>query len=239
MLTIGATATYADAEAALSRIDPDIAELLWRLGSKQVRAVGTIGGNIANGSPIGDSPPLLIALGATLTLQRGDLKRSLPLENYFVAYGKQDRAPGEFVAGVAVPKLEENHVFRCYKISKRFDQDISAVMGAFRFTVEDGHVRAARIAYGGMAATPKRALLTERLLRDVSLADRHRWGEAIEALEKDFVPLTDHRASASYRMATAKALLAKALTEARGSDPSTTRVTPSRELILERLPPHP
>ncbi len=236
-LTIGAACTYAQGEAALSRIDPDIADLLWRIGGKQVRAVGTIGGNIANGSPIGDMPPVLIALGATLTLRKGERLRTIPLEEFFLAYRRQDREPGEFVLSVTVPKPEANQVFRCYKVSKRFDQDISAVLGAFRFSVEDGHVTAARAVYGGMAGTPKRALLTERLLRGLSLADRTKWGEAIDALEKDFSPLSDHRASAGYRMSVAKALLAKALTEARGGDPAATRVTFSREMVLERLPP--
>ena len=119
--------------------------------------VGTIGGNIANGSPIGDTPPALIALGATLRLQKGDAQRDLALENFFLAYGKQDRAAGEFVRSVHVPKLEANERFRCYKISKRFDQDISAAMGAFKFTLDGSRIEAARIAFGGMAATPKRA----------------------------------------------------------------------------------
>ncbi|MGI9463883.1 MAG: xanthine dehydrogenase small subunit, partial [Aestuariivirgaceae bacterium] len=117
-LTIGAAATYAEAEAALGGIDPDIAEMLRRLGSKQVRASGTVGGNIANGSPIGDSPPVLIALDARLHLRHGDAERIIALEDFFIDYGKQDRAAGEFVARVWVPRLTDEQLFRCYKISK-------------------------------------------------------------------------------------------------------------------------
>ena len=134
-LVIGAGATYAQAEARLAAIDPDIAELLRRLGSRQVRASGTIGGNIANASPVGDTPPVLLALDATIDLNRGGEIRTLPLDSFFIAYGKQDREPGEFVQSVRIPKLAANQHFRCYKISKRFDQDISAVLGAFRFSV--------------------------------------------------------------------------------------------------------
>ena len=111
-----------------------------RFAGRQVRTVGTIGGNIANGSPIGDTPPALIALESTLTLQQGDTTRTLPLEDFFIAYGRQDRRPGEFVRAVRVRKLGPDDCFRCYKISKRFDSDISAVMGAFRFTRDGDHI---------------------------------------------------------------------------------------------------
>src|SRR4029453_17658883 len=135
----------------------------WFAGN-HIRTVGTIGGNIANGSPIADIPPALIALGATLTLQKGDAQRNLPLEDFFIAYGTQDRGAGEFVRSVEVPKLKSNERFRCYKISKRFDQDISAAMGAFKFTLAGSRIEAARIAFGGMAATPKRASQAEAVM---------------------------------------------------------------------------
>lgn len=158
---IGATATYERAFSALSALDPDIGALMRRIGSRQVRAAGTVGGNIANGSPIGDTPPILIALGATLELVRGEEGRAIPIEAFYLDYGRQDRSPGEFVAGVLVPRPKENQVFRAYKISKRFDQDISAVLGAFLFTIDDGFITAARVAFGGMAGVPKRALAVE------------------------------------------------------------------------------
>ena len=220
----GAGVTHARAEAAMAAIDPDLVELYRRFGGKQVRAVGTIGGNIANGSPIGDTMPALIALGATLYLRRLDATRSLPLEEFFIDYGKQDRAPGEFVTGIDVPRLKSGEVFRCYKVSKRFDQDISALLGAFRFTVEEGCVTAARVAYGGMAATPKRAAATESALEGLALADPQDWDAACEALASDFRPIDDMRASASYRLETAQALLRKALHEAAGEASAATRI---------------
>ena len=121
MLTLGSAVTYAEAEPHLAAIDPDLGELLRRLGGKQVRAVGTIGGNIANGSPIGDTPPALIALGATIELRKGRSVRRLPLEDFFIAYGKQDRAPGEVLIRISIPKLRAGEAFRCYKETLRLD----------------------------------------------------------------------------------------------------------------------
>ena len=137
-IEIGGGATYSEAEAALARLYPDFGELLRRLGAVQVRNVGTIGGNIANGSPIGDTPPALIALGASLVLRQGETQRRLPLEDFFLAYGKQDRLQGEIVELVSIPKLPLGAKFRAYKITKRFDQDISAVCGAFLVELAEG-----------------------------------------------------------------------------------------------------
>lgn len=234
-LEIGATATFAAAEAAIGAIDPDLAELWRRIGSKQVRASGTVGGNIANGSPIGDSPPALIALGAELELQCGPDLRRLPLEDYFLAYGRQDRRPGEFVRRVIVPKLGPGEVFRAYKISKRFDQDISAVMGAFRLTLDGGRIAEARIAFGGMAGTPKRAAATEAALVGVDPADPATWAPALAAIRTDYVPLSDMRASAAYRSEVAAALLEKALIESAGAATDLTRITGQREARLDRV----
>jgi xanthine dehydrogenase small subunit len=213
MLRIGAAVTYAEAFDTLAGVDEDIGEVLRRLGSKHVRSAGTIGGNIANGSPIGDSPPILIALGATLHLRHRTTERALPLEKFFIAYGKQDRKPGELVWRVDVPKLRHDEQFRAYKISKRFDQDISALMFALKVR-HDGHqITEARLAMGGMAATPKRAAKTEAALRDISLQDEASWQIAIAALAEDYAPISDMRASATYRIETAQALLRKALME--------------------------
>jgi xanthine dehydrogenase small subunit len=220
LLEIGAGVTYTQAEAALSQLHPDLARLLWRIGSKQVRASGTIGGNIANGSPIGDTPPALIALGATIELRKGGHTRRMKLEDFFIAYGKQDRQPGEFVSRIFVPKLAANATFHTHKISKRFDQDISAVCGAFHFA-SDGP----RIAFGGMAATPKRAPKTEAALAQGLDA-------ALAALAEDFTPLTDMRASAEYRLEAARALLKKAVMERDGMALSQTRVLAAREGVL-------
>ena len=187
-------------EAALAALYPDMGELLRRLGGEQVRNVGTIGGNIANGSPIGDSPPALIAIGARLVLRRGAEQRDLALEDFFLDYGKQDRRPSEFIEKIIVPKPAPGLRFRAYKVSKRFDQDISSTLGAFALQLEGGKVKSARIAYGGMAAIPKRARHVE-----AALAGKP-WNEAtleaaMRALEQDFAPIDDWRASAAYRMA--------------------------------------
>jgi xanthine dehydrogenase small subunit len=231
-VTFGATVTHQDAMERLAAIDPDLGALMRRFAGRQVRTVGTIGGNIANGSPIGDTPPALIALASTLTLQRGAQTRTLPLEDFFLAYGEQDRQPGEFVRSVRMPKLAPNERFRCYKISKRFDSDISAVMGAFKFTLDEGRVAAARIAFGGMAATPRRARGAEAALAGASPSDEASWAQALRALADDFSPITDQRASAAYRRDVARGLLLKALIEIAGKSSAHTRVVDRREDAL-------
>ena len=150
-IEIGAGVRYSDAMALLSRHYPDMGEVIRRIGSVQIRNAGTIGGNVANGSPIGDSPPLLIAAGATLHLRKGDVRRSLPIEDFFIDYGKQDRAPGEFVEAITLPLPAPQSAFRAYKISKRFDQDISAVLGAFSLSFDGEIVHSPRLAFGGHA----------------------------------------------------------------------------------------
>jgi xanthine dehydrogenase small subunit len=225
---LGAVVSLTRAMPVMGSIDPDAGEVLRRFGSIQVRACGTVGGSIANGSPIGDIAPMLIALGATLELRRADTIRQLPLESFFIAYGKQDRQPGEFVRRLLVPKLAPSVQFRAYKITKRSDEDISAVLAAFCLTVEGGRISDARVAFGGMAATPKRAKTVEENLRGLSLADTSRWHLAAEAVTKDFTPLTDLRASAAYRSRVATNLVVKALAEIAGVDASLTRVADHR-----------
>ena len=233
-LIIGAAATYATVEPFLAALDPDIGELLRRLGSRQVRARGTVGGNVANGSPIGDTPPLLIALGATVEMRKGKRIRTLPIEEFFIDYGKQAREPGELLTAILVPKLDETHIFRSFKVAKRFDQDISSVMGAFRFTVdEDGNISEARLAFGGMAGIPKRAKGAEAALQGAALRDSRAWARAFAALRDAFQPLDDHRASARYRAETAHALLGKALIEAAGTSTSRTRLVGRREKVAD------
>ena len=230
VLCIGAGVTYEDAAPALAAIDPDVGELLRRLGSRQVRSAATVVGNIANGSPIGDMPPLLIALDARIELQREGAARTLELEDFFLDYGRQDRRPAEVLTRVLIPHLREGEVLRCFKLSKRFDQDISAVMGAFRFAVAGERIEHARIAYGGMAATPRRAPRTEAALRGLSLrqAAGGPWQEPLAALAEDFQPIDDQRASAGYRMDGASALLRKALMEVAGIPSQTTRILARR-----------
>jgi xanthine dehydrogenase small subunit len=215
-LILSGGVTHEAALPHLAAISPDLGELGRRFGSKQVRAQGTVGGNIANGSPIGDWAPAFIALGAELGLASASGRRRLPLESFFLAYGKQDRRPGEIVSSLTIPRPKPDEHFRCFKISKRFDEDISALMGAFRLTIAKGEVTAARVAFGGMAATPKRAPKTEAALAGAAFADHATWNAAIAALAEDYQPIGDMRASARYRMETAQALLTKALIEIGG-----------------------
>ncbi len=206
LVHIGAGVTVEALRKALLPLHPSFAAMLQRYGSTQVRNAATIGGNIANGSPIGDGPPALIALGATLHLRRGDEMRSIPLESFFLDYRKQDRRAGEFVAGISIPA--QAPALRCYKISKRFDQDISALCGCFNVTVDAGQVTAARIAFGGMAGIPKRAAHVEAALvgQPWSLQSLK---TASAAFAQDFQPLSDMRASADYRLLTAQNLLTR------------------------------
>jgi xanthine dehydrogenase small subunit len=202
---IGAGASYSDCEPMLAEVFPHLGDYWRRIGGWQVRNAGTVGGNIANGSPIGDTPPVLIALGATVTLRHGTRRRELPLEEFFIAYGKQDRMPGEFVEAVTVPRIAPGSLHAAYKISKRRDEDISSVAAGFNLTVERGKITGARIAFGGMAATPKRAAHAEAALVGRAWCEASLVTAAAE-LERDFTPLTDWRASAEYRMTVARNL---------------------------------
>ena len=216
-ITLGAGVSYARAFEAIRREIPALGRLIERIGGQQVRNMGTIGGNIANGSPIGDTPPALIALGATIRLRSASGSRELSLEDYFIDYGKQDRRAGEFVETIRVPRPAEGDHFAVYKISKRRDEDISALCGAFQLTLgEDRTVAHIRIAFGGMAATPKRARAVEAALlgnpwSETTIAD------AREAFDEDYKPLTDWRATADYRQLTAKNLLTRFFLETTGT----------------------
>jgi len=215
-ITVGAGVSYTQAFDVLSAEIPSFGRLIDRIGGQQVRNMGTIGGNIANGSPIGDTPPPLIALGAELTLRTHAGRRTIPLEDFFLAYGKQDRLPSEFVEKVFVPRPAEGSHFAAYKISKRRDEDISALCGAFHLALDgDGRVAKIRIAFGGMAATPKRAKHVEEAL----FGQVWSWGviSAVRDLfDEDYAPLTDWRASAEYRSLTAKNLLTRFFLETAG-----------------------
>jgi len=216
-LTLGAGVRYAEAHPALARLHPDLGELVRRIGGLQVRNAGTIGGNIANGSPIGDMPPALIALDATVTLRRGDARRTLALEDYFLSYGQQDRLPGEFVESVQVPRPAADVLVRIVKLSKRFDSDISAVCGAFALTIADGVVVSARIAFGGMAGIPARAAACEAALVG-QIWSEDAVDRAALALGWDFTPLSDARGSAEYRTAVAGNLLRRIWIESASPD---------------------
>jgi len=214
-MVIGAAVPLEDAFAALLRWYPHLAEMSRRFGSPPIRHSGTLCGNLANGSPIGDSLPGLIALGARLRLRRGATTRSLPLEDFYLGYQKKDLARGEFVEAVCVPAPRPDEHHALYKVSKRKDQDISAVCAGFALRLDAGRVAAVRIAYGGMAATACRARGAEQALLGRA------WDEAavraaMAALDKDFQPLTDMRASADYRRVVAANLLLRFWREAPG-----------------------
>ncbi|MFD2238384.1 xanthine dehydrogenase small subunit [Aureimonas populi] len=214
-LYVGAAVTHSEAAAKLAGIHPDLGELMRRFAGHQVRNAGTVGGNIANGSPIGDLPPALIALGATLHLRKGDEARSLPLEDFFIDYGRQDRTPGEFVAAVEVPLLQPFERFHASKIAKRMDSDISAVMAAFKLGFAGETVAEARLAFGGMAGIPKRAAHAEAALIGKPF-DEVACRAAMAAMEADFQPITDMRATSDYRLKAAQNALLRFCLSLRG-----------------------
>jgi xanthine dehydrogenase small subunit len=217
-IEIGAAASLEAAWRALVQEWPSLRDLWLRFASLPIRHAGTMGGNVANGSPIGDSAPVLIALGATLVLQRGQRVRRMPLEDFYVDYMKNRLEPGEFVRGLEVPRAQHPAAVRAYKISKRFDCDISAVCAALNLRLQGGVVAEVRLAWGGMAATVRRSALAEAALlgrpwNETSLA------AAQAALEKDFKPLSDMRASAGYRLQVAQNLLRRFWLETRPEAP--------------------
>ena len=219
---VGAMTTLTELLETMKTRYPSFATLIKRYGSTQVRNAATIGGNIANGSPIGDGSPALIALDATLHLRKGSKTRQMPIADYFIEYGKQDRDIGEFVTGVSIPKVADN--LHCYKLSKRFDQDISAVCGCIWIEVNDDIISRVRLAYGGMAGIPKRAKHAEDALNGKD------WSEdtirqAMDEMSKDFTPLSDMRASAEYRMQTAQNMLLRVWHERNGETTSVHEVT--------------
>nr|WP_295737975.1 xanthine dehydrogenase small subunit [uncultured Acidocella sp.] len=214
-LHLGAALRYAEAQAALARLHPALGELVRRIGGAQVRNAGTIGGNIANGSPIGDMPPALIALGTTLTLRRGAERRTLKLEDFFLAYGKQDRQPGEFVESLFIPRPDPEALILISKLSKRFDSDISAVCGAIHLRVEAGVIAQARLAFGGMAGIPKRAATVEAALTGAAFTEAA-LAAAAALIGQDFAPLSDVRGSAAYRLSVAGNLLRRLWAQSQG-----------------------
>ncbi len=224
-IQIGAGVTYQDALPLLERHYPDLGAMIRRIGSRQIRNRGTVGGNIANASPIGDMPPALLALDASVVLRRGDARRVVKLDGFFTGYRRTVLAAGEFIERVDVPVPRDGDVFRCYKVSKRFDQDISAVCGAFRVRLEDGLVGDIRIGFGGMAATPVRPCAVEDALIG------RPWTEATVrmaqgVMDDTFSPLSDMRASAEYRRIVARNLLLKCFLET-SDEAAVTRLVPA------------
>jgi len=203
-IEIGAACTISELIVSLSSTFPSFTDMLLRYGAVQIRNSATIGGNIANGSPVGDGSPALIAIGAILKLRHAKTIRMLPIEEFFIDYGVQDLNPGEFIESILVPR--DVGILKCYKVSKRFDQDISAVCGCFKLTVVENTVTECRISYGGMAAVPKRAFRTEKKLIGSQWSLRT-FETAKSEISKDFYPISDLRASSNYRLKVAQNLL--------------------------------
>lgn len=217
-LTIGAAVRLEDAWRSIASRWPQLRDLWRRFASPPVRHAGTLVGNLANGSPIGDGPPVLIALGALVQLRRGNELREVALQDFYLDYMKNDLQPGEFIAAVRIPVPDREITMRAYKVSKRFDSDISAVCGAFSIELDEREkIKTACFVFGGMAAIAKRAAAaeaaaigqpwTERTLRSIQ-----------DAIKSDFKPLTDLRATDNYRWSVVLGLFERFWLETRNGD---------------------
>ena len=207
-LHIGAAVTISEALPACERTWPALGAIMRRFGSRQIRNVATVAGNLANASPIGDLAPCLMALDAELDLAGQDGERTLPVDEFFRAYRRTALGNEEVITRIRIPRPADGTVFRAWKISKRHDQDISAVIGAFSFALRNGRIAGIRIAFGGMAAVPARALETERHLAGLTWSE-NTVRDARGAMERDFTPIDDQRASAAYRLRVASNLLVR------------------------------
>ncbi|MEO6032081.1 MAG: xanthine dehydrogenase small subunit, partial [Burkholderiaceae bacterium] len=239
-LHIGAGASLETAWAALAAHRPELTDVWLRFASPPIRHAGTMGGNVANGSPIGDAPPVLMALDAQIELRRGARVRRMPLAEFYLGYMKNQLEPGEFVQGLAIPRPALARQVRAYKISKRFDCDISALCTGFAIELDGDIVKAVRLAFGGMAAVVKRAARAEAALLGQA------WTQASvtaaqAALVQEFEPLSDMRASAAYRMQVAQNLLQRFWLETRATDPLALEATSVWSVMphdVARMRPH-
>ncbi|MEO8135742.1 MAG: FAD binding domain-containing protein, partial [Betaproteobacteria bacterium] len=218
VLRIGAAVTLEDAYAAMAGPYPELTEMWERFASPPIRNAGTLGGNVANGSPIGDSMPALIALGARVVLASTRGNRTLALEDLYLGYQKKALSADEIVAAIELPLPVPDLRFRTYKVSKRYDSDISAVCAAFALRLDGGRIAEARIAFGGMAPVPKRAARAEGALVGQPWSDATAQAAAA-ALTDDYAPLSDLRAGAAYRSAVAANLLQRFYLETRPERP--------------------
>ena len=208
---MGATTPLIDFEVYIKKYYPDFNKILKRYGSIQIRNVATIAGNIATASPIGDNLPLLLALDSQVILQGIKKSKILSINDFFIKYRQTKLKEGQFIHSIRIP-IFDNNIFKAYKISKRFDDDISSVCAAFNLIIENKKIKKIKIAYGGMAEIPKRAISCERVLLNSSIT-QDVIDKAKKALEKDFSPISDMRASGKYRKIIAKNLLEKCFLE--------------------------
>ena len=214
-LEIGAAVTLSEAMDLIIEHFPHLDEMFWRFASPPIRNAGTLGGNVANGSPIGDSMPALMVAGAKLVLRRGRSHREVPLDAFYIGYQEKDLRPAEFVESIRIPVPPDGAELRCHKLSKRFDQDISAVCNAYYLELDGQLVTDFRMACGGMAATIRRVANCEAAIAGKS------WNEetiaaGMNALARDFEPITDMRATRGYRLRAAQNLLRRFYLESRG-----------------------
>ena len=210
-IVVGAATSLREFELFIKKYYPDFAAILNRYGSVQIRNVGTMAGNIATASPIGDTLPLLLSLDAKVVLQSLNKKTILPLKNFFISYRKTKLKKRQFIHSIIIPILKKN-IFKAYKISKRIDDDISSVCASFNLEIKNKKIKNIKIAYGGMASIPKRAINCEKILINTNIS-KENIEKAKKNLEKDFKPISDMRASKNYRMEIAKNLLMKCFME--------------------------
>ena len=210
-IVVGAATSLREFELFIKKYYPDFSAILNRYGSVQIRNVGTIAGNIATASPIGDTLPLLLSLDAKVVLQSLNKKTILPLKNFFISYRKTRLKKRQFIHSIIIPILKKN-IFKAYKISKRIDDDISSVCASFNLEIKNKKIKNIKIAYGGMASIPKRAINCEKILINTNIS-KENIEKAKKNLEKDFKPISDMRASKNYRMEIAKNLLMKCFME--------------------------
>ena len=210
-IEVGAATSLIKFENQIKKYYPDFYSVLKRYGSIQIRNVGTIGGNIATASPIGDTLPILLSLNAEILIESPNKKKVLPINNFFIDYRKTKLKKNEFIRSIKIPLFKKN-IFKAFKISKRFDDDISSICGSFNFEIKNSKINQAYIAFGGMAAVPKRAKACEAMLRNKPLTI-DTFVRAKDYLEKDLNPIGDMRASKEYRLEVAKNLLIKCFLE--------------------------
>jgi xanthine dehydrogenase small subunit len=228
-LDIGGAVTLTQLAPHLLAAYPELHEWHERYASLPIRNAATLGGNVVGGSPIGDSMPVLLALDAQLLLQHGQVQRIVALKDFYLGYQQKDLQTGEFLRRIMIPKRSKHLKLAVYKISKRFEDDISAVCAALAFEVQAGVITAARLGFGGVAATPIRAYSVETALVGKPFIQAS-FDAAAPLLEAAFTPLSDHRASSQYRRLMCGNALRRAAAQWFGDEP--TRVFSSVEGAL-------
>ncbi len=231
-IAIGAGVKVEQAFSALLKDRPQLSTFAERFAGLPIRNSATLGGNIGNGSPIGDSMPMLIALGSSVVLMRmekGQIRhREVMLEDFYTGYRTSILKPTEVICWIKVPKPQSNEVFRAYKISKRFDDDISAVCLCINLSVSNGTITFASIGAGGVAATPSKARMTEKALTGQAF-NMHSFKKAQIVLADEFKPLSDMRASAAYRKHILESLIQRFAIETLYPETSGQALHPSNE----------